>query len=174
MQAADLGDSHDGTERRRFNAPRDRSIPLQREMRTRDIVVVDVFAEDLSEMILAEDDQVVPAFAPDRSDDSLGVGVLPGGMRGRDDLLDAQSRHPVTEPIAVDGVTISEQTSGLGPFCREGFDDLLGGPFRRGVSGDVDVQDASPVMGQDEDTEEQEDDSEDGHRDLPGRTFLTA
>src|SRR2546422_7579331 len=89
------------------------------------VVVAEVFAEDLSEMILAEDDQVVQAFAPDRSDDSFSVGVLPGGLRSGDDLLDAQSRHPVTEPIAVDGVTISEQISGFGSSCRERFDDLL-------------------------------------------------
>jgi len=155
MQAADLGDSHDGTDRRRLNGPRDRSIHLHGEMRPGLVVVAEVFAEDLSEMILAEDDQVVQAFAPDRSDDSFSVGVLPGGLRSGDDLLDAQSRHPVTEPIAVDGVTISEQISGFGSSCRERFDDLLGGPLGGGVSGDVDVQDAPPVMGQDDEAEEQ-------------------
>ena len=34
MEPADLGDGHDGTDRRRLNASRDRCIPLQREMGT--------------------------------------------------------------------------------------------------------------------------------------------
>ncbi len=109
MQAADLGDRHDGTDRRRLNGPRDRGIPLQGEMRPGLVVVADVSAEDLSELILAEDDQVVQALPAYRPDDFLGVWVLPGGLRGSDDLLDAQPRDPVTEPIAVDGVPIMEQ-----------------------------------------------------------------
>jgi hypothetical protein len=55
MQAADLGDSHDGTERRRLNAPRDRCIPLQGEMRPGRVVVVDVFPENPPEVVLVED-----------------------------------------------------------------------------------------------------------------------
>src|SRR5881397_838567 len=112
MQAADLGDSDDGTDRRRLNAPRDRSIPLQREMRTRDVVVVDVVLQDAHEVSFAEDDQVVQTFVPDRPYDSLNVGVLPGGLRSGDDLLDPQPRHSASKPVAVDGVTISEQISG--------------------------------------------------------------
>jgi len=138
MQAADLGDSQDGTERQRLDAPRDRSIPLQREMGTRDVVVVKV--------PFAEDDQVVQAFAPDRANDSLGVGVLPGGLRSGDGLLYAQPCYPATERIAVDGVTISEQVSGLGPFSREGFDDLACGPLGGGMGGDVEVKDASGLL----------------------------
>jgi hypothetical protein len=101
------------------------------------VVVADVFAEDLSEMMRAEDDQVVQAFPPDRSDDSLRVWILPGGLRGRNELLDAQPCHPVAEPIAVDGVPITEQIAGLGSFCREGFDDLLGSSCGGGMGGDV-------------------------------------
>ncbi len=162
MQAADLGDSHDGTERRRLNATRCRGIPLQGKMRPGHVVVADVIAEDLSEMILAEDDQVVLAFAPDRPDDSLGVGVLPGRLRGADDLLDAQPRQAMTEAIAVDGVPITEQISELGSFCWEGFDDLLGGPCGGGMGGDVEVEDSPAVMGEDHETEEQ---AEGGGRD---------
>ena len=119
-------------------------------MRSGLVVVADVFVEDLSEMILTKDDQMVQAFPPDRSDDFLGVRVLPGGLRGSDDLLDAQPCHPVTEPIAVDGVTISEQISGLGSFSRERFDDLLRGPLRRGMTGDVEVENAPAVVADDE------------------------
>src|SRR6266446_8106327 len=162
MQTADLGYSHDGTQLRWLYAPRHRCIPLQREMRAGLVVVADVFPEDQSEMVLAQNDQMVQAFAPDGPEDPFGVGILPGGLRSGDDLPDAQPCHPVTEPIAVVVVTISEQISGLGSFCWERFDDLLGGPLRPGASGAVDVQDAPPVMGQDDEAEEK---AEGGGRD---------
>src|SRR6266581_4907759 len=132
------------------------------------VVVADVFAEGLSEMILAEDDQVVQAFPPDRSDDSLRVWVLPGRLRGSNDLLDAQPCHPVTEPIAVDGVPITEQIAGLGSFCREGFDDLLGGPCGGGMGGDVEVKNASPVMGENHEAEEQPEGGGGDHEEVAG------
>ena len=78
MQTADLGYSNDGPEHRRLNDSRNRCIPLQGEMGPGLVVVADVFAEDPSEMVLTEDDQVVQTFAPDRPDDSLGVGFCQG------------------------------------------------------------------------------------------------
>src|SRR2546428_7298802 len=89
MQTTDLRYSNDGPKRRRLNAPRDGSIPLQREMWTRDVVVVDVALQDAPEVLFAEDDQVVQAFAPDRADDSLGIGVMPGRLGRGEDLPDA-------------------------------------------------------------------------------------
>ena len=53
MQAADLGNSHGGTECRRLNAPRDGCGPLQGEVRPRLVVVADV---------LLENDEVVEAI----------------------------------------------------------------------------------------------------------------
>ncbi len=93
-------------------------------------------------MLFTEDDQVVQALPAYRPDDPLGVRVLPRRPGSCDDLLDAQPCQPVTEPVAVDGVTVSEQIPGFGALSREGFDDLLGGPPRRGVSRDVEVNDA--------------------------------
>jgi hypothetical protein len=87
MQTADLGYSNDGTDRRRLNAPRNRCISLQGEMGPGLVVVADVFAEDLAEVIFAEDDQVVQTLPADRTDDALRVGVLPGGLGRGDDSL---------------------------------------------------------------------------------------
>ena len=97
MQTADLGDSHEGTKRRRLNAPRNRCIPLQGEVGPGLVVVTDVFPEDPSEMVLAEDDQVAQALPAYRSDDSLGVGVLPGRPWGGEDLPDANSPDDLPE-----------------------------------------------------------------------------
>jgi len=155
MQAADLGDRHDDTERRRLNAPRCRSIPLQGKMRPGHVVVVDVFAEDLSEMILAEDDQVVQAFAPDRPDDSLGVGVLPGRLWGGEDLPDTDRPDDPPKCAAVGTIPIPQQVARLGAVSGKGFPDLLRGPGCGRMSGDVEMENASSVVGEDEEAVQQ-------------------
>src|SRR5437867_7823272 len=128
MQAADLRGSHNGTECRRLNAPRHRCIPLQGEMRPGLVVVADVFPEDPSEMVLAEDDQVVRAFAPDRPDDSLGVGVLPGRLWGGEDLPDTDRPDDPPAFVAIGTIPIPQQVARLGAVSGKGLPDLLRGP----------------------------------------------
>src|SRR2546422_6472780 len=155
MQATDPGDSHDGTERRRLNAPRNRCVPLQAEMWTRDVVVVDVSTEDAPQVPFAEDDQVVQAFAPDRSDDSFGVGVLPGRLRRGEDFPDTDRPHDPPEIVAVGTIPIPQQVARLGAVSGKGLPDLLRGPGRGGMSRDVEGNDASAVVGENHETEEQ-------------------
>ena len=107
MQTADLVYSHDGTQLRWLYAPRDRCIPLQREMGTQDVVVVDVVIQDAPQVPFTEDDQVVQAFAPDRADDSLGIGVLPGRLGRGEDLPDADRPDGPSKCAAVSTIPIS-------------------------------------------------------------------
>ena len=74
MQTADLGYSNDGPERRRLNAPWDRSVPIQGEVGPRLVVVADILLENPPEMVLAENDEVVKAISADGSDRSLALG----------------------------------------------------------------------------------------------------
>jgi len=60
----------------------------------------------------------VQAFAPDRADDALGEGILPGRPRGDEDLAHPQAVHPSCEHIVVDGVAIAEQVLGRCPFRK--------------------------------------------------------
>src|SRR6266568_1046058 len=142
MQATDLGYSHDGTKRRRLNAPRHRCMPLQGEVRTGLVVVAGVFPEDLSEMVLAEDDQMVQAFSANGPDHPLRVGVLPGGLGRGEDLPDPDRPDDPPELVAVSTIPIPQQEAMLGAVSGEGFPDLLRGPGRGRMGGDVDVQDA--------------------------------
>src|SRR2546428_2014760 len=141
MQTTDLRYSNDGPKRRRLNAPRDRCIPLQREMGTRDVVVVDVALQDAPEVLLAEDDQVVQAFAPDRADDSLGIGVLPGRLGRGEDLPDANRPDGPSKCVAVGTISIPQQVARLGAAPGEGLPDLLRGPGCSRMIGDVEVDD---------------------------------
>src|SRR6266568_2959147 len=155
MQATDLGYSHDGTKRRQLNAPRHRCIPLQGEVRPGLVVVADVFPEDPSEMVLAEDDKVIQALPAYRSDDSLGVGVLPGRLWGGEDLLDTDRPYDPPELVAVGTVPIPQQVARLGAVSGKGLPDLLGGPRGGGMGGDVEVNDMPAVVGEDHEVEEQ-------------------
>ena len=108
MQAADLRNSHDGTDRGWLNAPRNRCIPLQGEMRPGLVVMEDVLVEDPPEMVLVENDEMVEAFSADRPDDSLGVGVLPGGLGRGEDLPDPVRPDDPPELVSVGTISIPQ------------------------------------------------------------------
>ena len=91
-------------------------------------------------MSLVQDDHVVQAFAADTPDQPLDVRILPRTPRGDHDLLDPHVPHPLPKGGAVDAVAIAQEIPrGLVP--REGVNDLLGGPLRGGMLGDVEMDD---------------------------------
>ena len=55
-----------------------RRIFIQRQMRSKFVVVSGVGRKDPSQMGLAEDDDVIEAFPVDRADQSLRLPALPG------------------------------------------------------------------------------------------------
>src|SRR6266581_3109269 len=125
MQATDLGDSQDGTERRRLNAPRHRCIPLQGEMRPGRVVVADVLLEDLPKVAFIQDDEVVEALTTDGADEPFGVGILPGRLWGGEDLPDTDRPDDPPECVSVSPIPIPQQVARLGAVCGKGLPDLL-------------------------------------------------
>src|SRR5206468_2549050 len=109
------------------------------------VVVVEVVAEKPAEVALAEDDNVVEALAADAADEALGERVLPGAARRGEDFLDAHALHPRPERRPVRAVPISDQVM-RSRLPGERFGDLLRGPLRRRVLGDVEVHDPAPSM----------------------------
>ena len=104
-------------------------------------------------MVLVEDHDVVQAFPPNGSDDALDIRILPRGTWCNENLLDPESFDAAREVLPVDTVTVTDQI----PRCRilrERFDELSSGPFGRGMLGDVEVNDASSVVGQHEEYEQ--------------------
>jgi len=61
-----------------LDRPMARGILTQGQMRSELVVVAGVRRKDLAQMGLAEDDDVIEAFPPDRADHSLRMPVLPG------------------------------------------------------------------------------------------------
>ena len=104
-------------------------------------------------MALVQDDHVVQAFAAETPDEALHVQILPRTPRGDHDFLESHTAPALSKRGPVHAVAIAQQIPrGLVP--REGFHVLLRGLLRRRVFGDVEMHNAAPFMGQDDqDTE---------------------
>jgi hypothetical protein len=72
----------------------------------------------------------------DRADEVLRDGVLPGAAGGRENFLDLHALHALAERVAVNRIAIAEDIGG-GGVLREGVHDLLSGPRRGRMLGDV-------------------------------------
>jgi hypothetical protein len=112
-------------------------------VRPRVHVVRDVVGEDALEAGDTEDDQVIEALTSDRANDAFDIGVLPGGSRRREELVDlhrADGGHDVREC----GIAVVQQVPWR-VVRWKGVAELLGGPCGRGMVGDSDVNDPPPV-----------------------------
>ena len=130
-------------------------------MRAGGVVVREVSAQQTSEMLFVDHDDVIEAFPSNRADDALGEGILPGRSRGDEDLAHRQALHPPYEHVAVDGVPIAEQVRGRGlvyvgavssgKLSTSWWAAQAGG----GVVGDVDIDEFSTVVSKNQEPEEQ-------------------
>src|SRR5205807_5841350 len=90
---------------------------------------------------------MVQALSPNRTNDALNIRPLPRGSRGGKDFLDSHVGYLSAEVTAVDGIAIAEQVA---RELVEGkcLPQLLSRPFRRRMRGHIAVDNATPVMGQ--------------------------
>ena len=90
---------------------------------------------------------MIEALTANGSTHSLDIGSLPRRARCRQDFVDAHVSHLFPEVIAEDRIAVAQQVArelGKG----KGLTQLLSCPFRCRVGGDIEVQDATAVMGQ--------------------------
>src|SRR5471030_3052412 len=100
-------------------------------------------------MTLINDDDVVETFATDRANDALDIGVLPGRSWCSDDLFDAHRLDAIAEALTIRSIPIPQQIAGRG-VPREGLGHLACEPVLRGIFGDVEVNNFSAVMAEDD------------------------
>src|SRR6516162_2872680 len=94
-----------------------------------------------------ERDHVIEALATNGSDHSFYIGSLPRRARCRQDFADSHVAHLFSEVIAENSIAVAQQVArelGKG----KGLPQLLSGPLRGRVGSNIEVQDATPVMGQ--------------------------
>src|ERR1700720_2920412 len=113
-------------------------------MRSDAIIIVGVGFQEPTQMRLAEDNDVVQALAPDRSDQPLGKAILPG--RGWCNWLisDAHGAKSACDNGAVDPIAVPDHvTRSLSP--REGLSYLTCNPLRCRAGCDVDPDEISAI-----------------------------
>lgn len=77
MQSANFRERDHVSFGRRLNASCRRGVLLQGEIFSRPMIVSEVRGQEASQMPLAEDDDMVQTLAPNGSDQSLRIRVLP-------------------------------------------------------------------------------------------------
>src|SRR5260221_171445 len=105
-------------------------------MRSDVIIIVGVGFHDPTQMHLAQDNDVVHTFTPDRSDQPFGKAILPRrGWCGRlvPNAHGAQSTH---DNAAIDPVAIADEGA-RSLIPRKGLRDLTCNPFGRRICCDV-------------------------------------
>src|SRR4029453_13853241 len=116
-------------------------------MGTKAVVIGDIRSKHAPEMSLVGEDDMIEHLAADTPDEPLAVGILPGTARGDLDFFAPYILHAVLERRTVNGVPIPEERARRGiPGKR--LNDLLTGPLRRRVFGDVQMHDTSALVSQ--------------------------
>ena len=115
------------------------AVHCEREMRARVVIVVEVVADHSPQMPLIQDDDVIEALPPDRSDHAFDEWILPWTSRSNQHFLEAHVSDSFLKSSAIDLVPVAKQILGL-QFPRERFHDLLRRPLCGRVGGDVEVQ----------------------------------
>jgi len=123
MKTADFGNLHDHAHLRSLDWPPIWRVLLERKVSSRRVIVREVARQDAAQMAVAQDEDVIEALAPDRTDEPFREGILPGATRGREDFLDVHAPDSASELFAVDLVTIAQEIRGR-RVVWEGVHDL--------------------------------------------------
>jgi len=153
MKAADLRELKDPPRFRWLSWSMVGRVHIQRLVRPPSVVVAKVTPQDPLQMPLAQHDDVVQALSANTPDQPLDVRILPWAPTSDDDLLDAHVGDAALEVSAVDAVAVTEQKARCF-IPGERLDDLLGRPLGGWIRGDVEVENATAIVGEDQEDEE--------------------
>src|SRR5882672_382178 len=123
-------------------------------MRSDAVVIISIGFQNSAQMRLAQDNDVVHAFTPDRSDQPFHKAILPGrGWCGKL-VPDAHGAQSARDDAAIDPVAIADEVvrSLIRGKCLRY---LTCNPFGRGICCDVDPDEVSAVEPDDDEGIEQ-------------------
>src|SRR5262245_5152183 len=120
-------------------------------MRASVVIIVEIISQGSAQVIFADDDQMIEALSPIRADDAFRVWIVEGRSRRGDHFFNLHSLYSKSKFFSVNLISIPEQIARRGVF-REGFDELSGRPFSRGMRCHIEVDDLASVMQQDYET----------------------
>ena len=103
----------------------------------------------MTQMPLANYDNVIQAFSSDRADQSFRIAVLPRRSRRCRSVANAHRSSASGKCLSVDAVPITNQ---IGRHClpAAGFGDLASDPFGIGMRGDAKPHNSPPAVSKNE------------------------
>src|SRR5664280_181915 len=113
-------------------------------MRSHAVIIVRIGFQNPTQMLLAQDNDVVQTLAPDRSDQPFGKAVLP--RRGRCSWLvsNTHGTQSARDDSAVDSIPISDHKA-RSVIPRKSLSDLTCNPLRRRIGCDADPDNISAI-----------------------------
>ena len=117
------------------------------------VVIVKVIGQDPLQVHFAENDHVVKALAPDQSDHSFAVRILPRRTGCNDDFVDSHVLDAVSEVVSVEAIPVSDQIP-WGLVKWKCLDHLLSCPSGRGIGRDIKMDHAATIVAKDNKTVE--------------------
>ena len=115
-------------------------------MRPGPTVIFHVTEQQVTEVALAEYNDVVKAFPADRTDQPFSISILPRGARRRRSIADSYRSESANKDLTIGSVPITNEIAGslFPPAC---FRDLICDPFSGGMRCDAKPQNMSPAVG---------------------------
>ncbi len=104
-------------------------------------------------MPLVEDDHVVETLTANATNNPFDVRILPWRARRRPNLVDADSCDAPAEVRTIVSISVSQHEA-RSTLPGKGVDDLLRGPLPRRVVYDIEVNDPSPSVTENDEDEE--------------------
>ena len=105
-------------------------------------------------MGLTQDDEMIHALAPDRSDQPFDNTILPGRGRRSRPVPDAHNAQPVCDDRTVDTIPVPDHVA-RSPILRKSLGDLTRNPLRCRAARDVDPNEISAMKSNDNEGIEQ-------------------
>jgi hypothetical protein len=123
-------------------------------MRADPIVIFHVREQSVTEVALAEYNDVVKAFPADRTDQPFSISSLPRGARRRRSIADAYRSESADEDLTIGPVPVTNEIAGslFPPAC---FRNLICDPFCGWMRCDAKPQNMSPAVPHDQQPREQ-------------------
>ena len=124
---------------------RRRRVFVDRKVRASLVIVGRVRSQQMAEMPLAEHDNVVKTFPPDRTDRPFTISVLPRRSRRGWPIPNAHRPKAADEDVTVDGVAVTNDVSRR-YFPTIGLGELVRNPFSRWVRSHSQPQDLAAIV----------------------------
>ena len=96
-------------------------------------------------MPLAEHNDMVKAFPPDRADQTFSIAILPWRARRRRMIANAHGSKSANKDFAIGPIAVADQIA-RGLLPAERLRELISDPFSGRMRGNAKPQDLSPTM----------------------------